>query len=408
MKLVKISSAYLGYLNKFYLKRPELKDQGYLENKKALDYDAYGWTDFWGFSLRPLGYEVSEFLSNDEILQKKWAVENGVSFEENNWLLDIVEEQVKAEKPDILFMNDYVTFTEAWLKELRQKCPSIKIILGWCGAPYKDQSVFNAYDVVLSCIPELTDKFNNDGHSSYQMHHAFDPRILDRINVEKEKSIGFSFIGGISRNSQFHMEREMILLKLTKMTDIQMFSPSAEFGIKDDLRVLAKKGAYGIVSALRSIGAKDSFIDRIPNLKNINKFKSSPLMPVNRKLKKYMNNPVFGLDMFQKLRDSKVTFNNHIDISSMSASNMRLFEATGVGTCLITDHKKNITDIFEPDKEVVTYKTVDECIEKVKWLLEHQVERENIAKLGQKRTLEEHTFKNRASVLDQIIRKHLH
>ena len=60
--------------------------------------------------------------------------------------------------------------------------------------------------------------------------------------------------------------------------------------------------------------------------------------------------PLFGLDMFQGLRDSQVTLNTHIDISPRSASNMRLFEATGAGSCLLTDRKENLDwTLFEED-----------------------------------------------------------
>jgi spore maturation protein CgeB len=84
-----------------------------------------------------------------------------------------------------------------------------------------------------------------------------------------------------------------------------------------------------------------------------------------------------------------------------------MFEATGVGTCLLTDWKEHIADLFEPDEEVVTYKSAEECIEKAKWLLENPAERERIAKAGQKRTLRDHTFENRVELFDAIIKKQL-
>ena len=111
--------------------------------------------------------------------------------------------------------------------------------------------------------------------------------------------------------------------------------------------------------------------------------------------------------MFQQLANSKITFNNHINVSSHSASNMRLYEATGVGTCLLTDWKENLPEFFEPDTEIVTYRSVDECVEKVQWLLAHPQQREQIAKAGQARTLKDHTFAQRAIQLDEIIRKAL-
>jgi spore maturation protein CgeB len=109
--------------------------------------------------------------------------------------------------------------------------------------------------------------------------------------------------------------------------------------------------------------------------------------------------------MYEIISQSKITLNNHIDDAKNEAANMRLFEATGVGTCLLTDWKENLHELFEPDREVVTYKSVEECIEKVKWLLDHPQEREAIAKAGQARTLKDHTFAQRAIQLDEIIRK---
>ena len=35
---------------------------------------------------------------------------------------------------------------------------------------------------------------------------------------------------------------------------------------------------------------------------------------------------------------------------------MRMFEATGVGSCLISDHKNNNDEYFVPEKEIVVYK----------------------------------------------------
>ena len=111
--------------------------------------------------------------------------------------------------------------------------------------------------------------------------------------------------------------------------------------------------------------------------------------------------------MFQKLHDSKVVLNIHGDNSPSSATNMRLFEATGVGTCLLTDWKENLHDLFEPEVEVVTYRTTEECIEKVNYLLENDTERKAIAAAGQRRTLKDHTVKQRVEQIDEIIRKHI-
>jgi spore maturation protein CgeB len=114
--------------------------------------------------------------------------------------------------------------------------------------------------------------------------------------------------------------------------------------------------------------------------------------------------PLYGVKMYQQLRDSRVVLNTHIDISTTSASNMRLFEVTGVGSCLLTDWKENISELFEPDSEVVTYRSAEECVEKVNYLLNHEEERRAIAEAGQRRALRDHTIPQRAAQLDEIIR----
>ncbi len=100
-------------------------------------------------------------------------------------------------------------------------------------------------------------------------------------------------------------------------------------------------------------------------------------------------------------------FNIHGEIAKGCAGNLRLFEATGVGTCLITDWKRNLSELFEPEKEVITYKTKEECIEKIKWLLMNPLETQKIAKAGQARTLKDHTTENRAELIHELLKSNL-
>jgi spore maturation protein CgeB len=111
--------------------------------------------------------------------------------------------------------------------------------------------------------------------------------------------------------------------------------------------------------------------------------------------------------MYQTLADSKVTLNIHADSSPTHASNMRLFETTGVGTCLLTDWKSNLATLFEPDREVIVYSSSAECVEKARWLLANPGPRQAVAMAGQQRTLRDHTFARRAHLFDGIIRSAL-
>ena len=111
--------------------------------------------------------------------------------------------------------------------------------------------------------------------------------------------------------------------------------------------------------------------------------------------------------MFQLVSKSKICFNIHGEIAKKCAGNIRLFEATGMGTCLVTDWRENMSDLFDIDREVVTYKLIGECIDKVKWLLNNPNEAEKISKAGQARTLKDHTVENRAAMIHNIFKKKL-
>lgn len=355
MKFLNLTTCYGDYLKKFYANRPEMLNATYDKQLEELNYDGFGWADFYTVALAKLGYQTSRIIANGYTIQKTWIKENGieVNTEQPRWELKVAAEQVIRNQPDIIFVGDHFFFDNAWLNELRKRCPSIRLIIGWCGTPYRDAELFKAFDITLSCIPELVQHFTKLGHESYHLHHSFDPRILQRSSKKQERTIEFSFIGSIVQEVGFHNKRREILEEISNAIDVQIFTPSNVEGV----------------------------------------------------LKPLCFPPVFGLDMFQTLQDSAVTLNNHIDISENSASNMRLWEATGMGTCLLTDWKPDLKNYFDVDNEVVTYKSTSECVEKVKWLAEHPEERVKIAVAGQKRCLKEHTIDNRALQLDEHIKK---
>jgi len=283
--------------------------------------------------------------------------------------------------PDVLLVADYVTFDASFIRLLRRECPGIQLVLGWCGAPYEDHSVFREWDVALSCVFELVKDFREQGIRSFHVNHAFARRVLDRIDETAEPTIDFAFVGSVVKRSLFHEEREKLLIELVERTHLQIWSdlPSNSPSLWTRLR-----NALAFSEPAPMANSSENFADA--------------------RLVSRAQPPVFGAEMFQKLHDSRVVFNNHIDISPVSASNMRLFETTGVGSCLLTDWRANISEIFDPTSDILTYKSADECVEKLEYILANDDERRSIAAAGQRRTLRDHTFENRAQQIDEIVR----
>jgi len=404
MRLLKLGIYHGTYLQNFYAKRVALKTQSYDNQHRALIKDAFGSSDFWTSALNKLNYETTDLIANAEFLQKTWASENNCKFNEETWLFEIATAQIKKFRPDILLVADYSTFTADFLKNLRRECPSIRLVLGWCGAPYQNLSVFREWDVALSCVPEMVQGFRAEGIQSYHVNHAFAPRILNDLDLKTAAKVDLAFIGSILKQNQFHLERERLLLRLVESTNLQIWSDIKRPTFKHRQNRLIRRKIHDLATF-----APEKLQNAFPLTRKIVAWKPLLLSEeyIDRKIIRRTHPPIFGLEMFQKLRDSRVVFNNHIDISPESASNMRLFETTGVGACLLTDWKKNLPELFEPDKEVLTYRTAEECVEKVKYLLENEETRRSIAEAGQRRTLREHTFENRAARIDEIIRQSL-
>lgn len=132
-----------------------------------------------------------------------------------------------------------------------------------------------------------------------------------------------------------------------------------------------------------------------------------PLFPLRDFYPERFHNPVFGVEMYQLLRRAKLSFNIHIDTIQGQAGNMRMFEVTGAGSCLLTDAASNMSDLFEDGKEVVTYSSLEECVEKANYLLENEAERAEIATAGHKRTLKSHTLGHRCVEIEQHIQNSL-
>ena len=92
-------------------------------------------------------------------------------------------------------------------------------------------------------------------------------------------------------------------------------------------------------------------------------------------------------------------------MAGREAGNMRLFEATGVGAFLLTDFKDNLHTLFEPDREVAVWRSVDDCLASIARYLADDAAREEIARAGQARTMATHTYRQRTQEIMGIVAK---
>lgn len=409
MRLIRLSTNYPAYLAEFYARQPTLAFAPFEVQHAALMGDCFGWSDFWTRHLSNLGYTAWEPVANAEPQQKAWAKEHRVTWSEKRWLYDISIAQVCHFAPDVVFVNDYSTFTSEFFQELRNACPSIRFVVGWCGAPYRDGTVFEAYDLVLSNIPKLVEEFRSRGLVSQLFHHGFETAISTRVAPSHSPAVDFSFVGSLFKGNGMHNAREKLLTHLTSSTPLQIWADTHVPSQRDRQRLPFRQTVFDLTYALARVPGAQDILKQIPEAR---RYLSMPARPsldafTDERLRERCNPPVFGLAMYQRLASSLITLNTHIDLAANHASNMRLFEATGVGTCLLTEWQPDLHEYFKLDEEVVTYKSPEEAAEKVRYLLDHDSVRLGIAKAGQSRTHANYGFSRRAIALDAAIRAHI-
>lgn len=111
----------------------------------------------------------------------------------------------------------------------------------------------------------------------------------------------------------------------------------------------------------------------------------------------------WGVGYYNVIKDADVVLNVHGD-AIKEACNLRLFQTTGMGTCLLTDNLPGLEKLFNKGTEVVTFNDKYECYNQIVLLEAHPIIRNMIAKAGQRRTLQEHTTKKRWEEWDEICR----
>ena len=396
MKISILTVLYEQIVDDFYQYHSH-SNTSYTEQKQEFDNTVSLWATGWNRALLKCGHEVLTITINAHQLQAAWAQENGFPSTDSK---QIALEQIRRFKPDVLW---YDYFDIPLLKEIKSSVSSLRLVLGWTGSAIVSYNVFQEIDLVISCAPEAVQTLHDYGIKAYHLHHAFDPYIISSIQ-KKQKHYGVTFVGQIVRGREFHTERERLLKRLAVEVELSIFSPAYSLGIKDVLLTPIRQAAYLLARPIHWFGATSFFHD-IERLRKILELRERPNFPFDRNLKSKLKPPVFGINMYQCLSDSQAVLNIHADSSPLHASNMRLFETTGIGTCLVTDWRQNINELFIEDEEVVTYRSIEDCVNKLKWLMNIPLHAEKIAERGQHRTLRDHTYDVRSTQLLEIIHK---
>jgi hypothetical protein len=373
MTFLILTADYPEFLHWLNAEQPDLKRRPYADQQRTRMDTLFGGPFFYSENLKKLGHEATEIYVNNEPMQKMWAQEHKFRWKEDwrwrlrlrrgivpwisrvreRWLYDILAAQIRYYKPDVILNQAMDTIDSRFLREIK---PHVRLLVGeHAASPLPDGFDLSAHDLVVSSFPPTVDRFRRHGIRAALHRLGFGPEWLAPI-ADAPRPFDLTFVGNFF---SIHSSRLALLEELAaRFPQLKIWAPD---------------------------------IHRLPA--------GSPIRSRHQ-------GPAWGRQMYEIFAKSKITVNHHGDILP-HANNARLYEATGMGSLLVTDWKDDLREMFEPGREVVAYRSPAECAELIEYYLTHDTEREAIARAGHERTMREHTSFRRMTELVDIVSRYL-
>lgn len=396
--------------SEIYGSRPGLAEGSHAEQKRALDRlppaSQYPYLRY----MPPIGVDVEVFYPNAHALHRAWAAEHAVAIDWNGpgaqASAALVLGELAEYRPDVLLVHSPRWLQDDFLAATKEYVPSLRATVAFEGGLIRASSLRH-FDLVLVGYPTQLAEARDLGLRAELVYHTFDPDIADALGPvgPEEPLFDFTFAGSSGYGMGVHHNpRYWALVELLLRTPLHAWLQ--EIAIYDREQLPTADGAARAAAEARKLLETMTPADALRTLTE--RFAApdrQPPFPLASVFQQRCRSALYGLDLFRLLRRSRVTFNQHHTFVRGAVGNSRLFEATGIGTCLLTDAGSNLAELFEPDREVVVYHSTEEAVEKLRWLLDHESERRAIADAGRRRALEQHSFGKRCERMDQAIRR---
>jgi spore maturation protein CgeB len=355
LRILIVDTYYPAFLAEHYAALDELADASYEEQWHALMGTCFGTADTYSHNLERLGHTAHEVVANCEPLQAAWAREHGITPRRSRFPRLRAEEvlvlaQAEAFEPDVVYCQNLWYLSRRALRMLHKRGA---LVAGQIASEMPPPRQLQGFDFLLTSLPHYVDAFRKLGVPAEYFRIGFDERVLARLEGEPRGNGGVVFAGALNRAQ--HRKGNELLERVARRVPIDFWGYDAT-GWEADSPIL--RGYKG---------------------------------------------QAWGVEMFRVLRRARVALNRHIALANGFANNMRLYEATGVGTLLLTEAKSNLAELFEPGEEVVIYTGEEDLVAQTRYYLDHEEERSAIAEAGQKRTLRDHTYARRMEELVPLL-----
>lgn len=358
MNFFQVHGFYEQYLVQFYTDNRHLVSAPYQVQMQELLRDGYSASHLFAHYMKELGYDSEIVFYDCQHAQLQWLRENcPVSIATDNWKEEIVIRQIAAASPDVLYLPGLKQFDSSFVRRLPKRP---LLVIGWHGAVIDDSTDLSEFDCILSNSSEILVQARRAGAREAIWFFPGMPKWIADTVAAEPKIHDVSFVGSWGPD---HRNRNHLLSRIAEL--------------------LPRRKEYSIAYYLLSSIALDP-----------------PVLP-------FSHPPLWGMNMYRLLKESRIVFNADVDGARGETGNMRLFEATAIGSFVLTEFHDNLNQYFIPGVEVETYRDEHELINKICYYLEHPEKREAIARKGQERCLRDYSMNKRAQELDAIIRRKL-
>lgn len=355
----------------------------------------------WLELLEEKGYQTCSFNHNLPHVEHAWAKENRFQTKTSNPMMEIGKEKIIRFKPDIIFCFAPPSYlSNNYLHEMVASLEKKPKLIAWYGANVGDEAIFNFFDLTLSNSKHLVNRLRYKGIKSDFLGHSFDPIILKRIDIPSKRINRVSFFGNLDLTSRDFNERTRLLEQVSVET--RKLDVYGQFSIFSNHQRIKYK-LLETRSNLSRIANKVFLTKKLEYWANSSNLPATP-QALSSKFERRIKQPCYGHEMLKTLSKYSIALNYHNQHTGDCACNMRLFEATGVGCALFTDCKSDLSDYFEEGKEVLTFKSVEDLIEKIKFLLRNPNQIKELGQNAQSRVLKEHTTDIQVNRLSKIIK----
>jgi spore maturation protein CgeB len=349
MRIYQCIHKYSPHIPLFENKYGVTDDMDFDTLRRLIVDDGYASTYILQPALEHKPEEVFFTIWDYERLQWKWAEEKGMTSRD---LQEIKLAQIEEYQPDV-FYNMSAFCDGHFINRLGKNRERIDVY--WNGIIESTPRTFLDYDGQLSLHRPYIDHWRKQGLKALELQ----PGIPDSWAQydSSNKSIDVLFYGQYLRgmfNNRNRMVEDLLRYKIKNKIDLRCHLSFKEKRLK-------------LLSISKLPWARVNL----------------PIITFPSKLiRKNSLQPLYGQTLYQSITNARIVVNAYTDDNKDYKSNMRLYEATGLGAFLISE-EGTYPDGFAPGFDFYTYRNSGDLIEQIHRVLDDWPAHEIIAKRTQ-------------------------